>query len=76
MLSKIASFTQGLQMSLQQGNHSFSFPLTTSRLKIRRKIVVDLQLSSTVDACWHPTLSPKNILNCAFLPQTDDSSLL
>lgn len=50
ILSKIASFTQDLQMSLEQGNHSFSFPLTTSRLKIRGKIVVDLQLSSTVDA--------------------------
>lgn len=76
ILSKITSFTQDLQMLLEQGNHSFSFPLATSRLKIRRKIVVDLQSSSTVVAVGIQILSPKNTLNCAFLPQTDDSSLL
>lgn len=76
ILSKIASFTQDLQMLLEQGNNSFSFPSTTSRLKIRRKIVVGLQSSSAVDAVGIQMLSPKNTLNCAFLPQTDDSSLL
>lgn len=75
ILSKISSFTQDLQMLLEQGNHSFIFPLTTSRLKIRRKIVIDLRSSSTVNAVGIQ-LFLKSILNCAFLPQTDDSSLL
>lgn len=75
--SKIASFTQDFQNVARTRKSFIHFPLNHLQAKEQEETSsFDLQSSSTVEAVVIQMLSLKSVLNCAFLPQTDDSLLL
>lgn len=77
ILLKIALFTQGFQNGARTRKSFIRFPLNHLQAKEQEETrAFDLHSSSTTEAVGTQMLSPRSILNCAFLPQTDDSLLL
>lgn len=77
ILSKIALFTQRFRNGARTRKSFIRFPLNHLQAKEQEETrAFDLHSSSTTEAVGLQMLSPRSILNCSFLPQTDDSSLL